>query len=123
MEEQKKTETQYKLVPIELINEPERPMRSEMEAEKLEELTESVRALGIIEPLILRDGKNGLEIVAGHRRYLASKRAGLSHLPCIVRSLSNADGELIKFAENFAREDGDPLAQAVAFEQIINENS
>ena len=107
-----------RLIPIDFIDEPEIPMRSQMDAETLTELVDSIKTHGIIEPIILRPKGTRFEIVAGHRRFLASKRALLSEIPAIIRSLGDVEAELLKFAENFAREDADPLAQAQAFSRL-----
>src|SRR6476646_3246252 len=88
----------------------------------LEELAESIRASGVVQPVVLRPAANGrFQIVAGERRWLASKRAGRNTIPAIVRQISNEQAMEITIIENLQREDLNPIEQAHAFERLSRE--
>jgi ParB family chromosome partitioning protein len=88
----------------------------------LEELTESIRASGVVQPVVLRPGANGrFQLVAGERRWLASKRAGKNTIPAVVRQISNEQAMEITIIENLQREDLNPMEQARAFERLSRE--
>ena len=119
MEEQADQATRIQIIPLDKISEPVKPMRSSISAEALAELTESIRAEGVIQPLILMPSGDGFEIVAGHRRFLASKAAGLAVVPAIIKPFDAIEMLRIRFAENFAREDCDPMAQALFIQEFM----
>jgi ParB family chromosome partitioning protein len=90
----------------------------------LEELTESIRASGVVQPVVLRPVANGrFQIVAGERRWHASKRAGKTSIPAVVRQISNEQAMEITIIENLQREDLNPMEQARAFERLSREFS
>jgi ParB family chromosome partitioning protein len=88
----------------------------------LEELADSIRTSGVVQPVILRPAANGrFQIVAGERRWLASKRAGRTTIPAVVRQISNEQAMEITIIENLQREDLNPVEQAHAFERLSHE--
>ena len=88
----------------------------------LEELADSIRASGVVQPVVLRPAANGrFQIVAGERRWLASKRAGRNTIPAVVRQISNEQAMEITIIENLQREDLNPVEQAHAFERLSRE--
>lgn len=87
--------------------------------EKIEELADSIREHGIIQPLIVRKKKNGYEIVAGERRWRAAMKAGLSEVPCLIRELSDEQNMLVAIIENMQREDLNPIEEAEGLHQMI----
>ena len=90
----------------------------------LEELAESIRSSGVVQPVVLRPGPNGrFQLVAGERRWHASKRAGKTTIPAVVRQISNEQAMEITIIENLQREDLNPIEQAKAFEQLSREFS
>src|SRR6478672_1943062 len=90
----------------------------------LEELTESIRASGVVQPVVLRPVANGrFQLVAGERRWHASKRAGKTTIPAVVRQISNEQAMEITIIENLQREDLNPMEQARAFERLSREFS
>ena len=96
--------------------------RRRINEQALEELAESIRASGVVQPVVLRPAANGrFQIVAGERRWLASKRAGRSTVPAIVRQISNEQAMEITIIENLQREDLNPIEQAHAFERLSRE--
>ena len=88
----------------------------------LEELADSIRTSGVVQPVVLRPAANGrFQIVAGERRWLASKRAGRNSIPAVVRQISNEQAMEITIIENLQREDLNPVEQAHAFERLSRE--
>jgi ParB family chromosome partitioning protein len=90
----------------------------------LEELAESIRASGVVQPVVLRPGPNGrFQLVAGERRWHASRRAGKTTIPAVIRQISNEQAMEITIIENLQREDLNPIEQARAFERLSREFS
>ncbi len=83
------------------------------------ELQESIRELGIIEPLIIKSTENGYEIIAGNRRFNAAGVVGLSAVPCVIMKVTGAESEAIKIHENMKRLQPSHVDQAVTFEYMI----
>ena len=105
-------ENKIEYVPLDLIDDPGVPMRSQMDDEKLDELARSITTHGLIQPVTLRKVGERYEIVAGHRRFKASKRAGLATMPSIVRVLDDAKTDEMRMHENLYREDVNPVDEA-----------
>lgn len=93
--------------------------RKIFDEEKLEELAESVRQHGLIQPVILRKAEKGYEIVAGERRWRACRKAGLKEIPCIIREFTDEQNMLIAIIENMQREDLNPVEEAEGLNQMI----
>lgn len=90
----------------------------------LEELAESIRASGVVQPVVLRPAANGrFQLVAGERRWHASRRAGKTTIPAVIRQISNEQAMEITIIENLQREDLNPMEQARAFERLSREFS
>jgi ParB family chromosome partitioning protein len=88
----------------------------------LEELANSIKASGVVQPVVLRPVANGrFQIVAGERRWLASKRVGRTTIPAVVRQISNEQAMEITIIENLQREDLNPVEQGRAFERLSRE--
>lgn len=114
--------TERKLPLAQIEPNPDQP-RQFFEPQALAELTESIKAHGVLQPILVRPhpihaGRH--QIVAGERRYQASKAAGLKEIPCVVMELS--DGEALEFAlvENVMREDITPLEEARSLQRLID---
>ena len=102
--------------------------RRTMDDAKLEELASSIRAQGVIQPIVVReqlgaDGKGGrtYEIIAGERRWRASQRAGLSEVPVVLRVVDDRTVVAMALIENIQREDLNPLEEAQALQRLIDE--
>ena len=95
--------------------------RTQMDDGRIEELARSIRSNGMIQPIVVRKGENGYEIVAGERRWRASQRAGLLKVPIVVRDIP--DDKLLAAAliENIQREDLNPIEEAVAYRRLADE--
>lgn len=105
----------------EIIPNAEQP-RTNFEESKLEELAQSIKELGIIQPITVRKNDNGkYDLISGERRYRASKIAGLQTIPAFIRLVN--DNELLEMAlvENIQREDLDAIEIALSYEKLINE--
>jgi len=105
-------ENKIDYVPLDLIDDPGVPMRSAMDEGKLDELARSIMTHGLIQPITLRKVGERYEVVAGHRRLKASKRAGLATMPAIVRELDDAKTDEMRMHENLYREDVNPVDEA-----------
>lgn len=93
--------------------------RKKFDDKGLEELADSIKAQGIIQPLVVRKSIRGYDIVTGERRYRASKLAGLSEVPVIIRELSDKDMMQIALIENLQREDLNPIEEAAAYQKLM----
>lgn len=92
--------------------------RTEFQAEHLAELVDSIREHGIIQPLIVRQVNGKLELIAGERRYRASRELGLSEVPVIVREASDRDVLEMALIENLQRENLNPIEEATAYSRL-----
>ena len=95
--------------------------RKIFDSESLEELAESIKRYGVIQPIIVKKRENYYEIVAGERRWRASKKAGLTEMPCIVRDDDERKNREIALIENIQREDLNPIDKARGFKLLLNE--
>lgn len=108
-----------------LVNNPAQPRQEFKEAEIIE-LAESIRALGVIQPILVRPAKgeaSKYEIVAGERRWRASKLAGLKQVPCIIQDLDDRETLEIALVENIQRSDLNPVEEAKAYQRLMEEFS
>jgi ParB family chromosome partitioning protein len=97
--------------------------RESIDEQKIEELAESIKQHGIIQPIIVRESKEGYEIVAGERRWRAARKAGLERVPVLIKDFSDEECATIALVENIMREDLNPLEEAHAFRRLIEEFS
>ena len=94
--------------------------RIRFDEEKLEELAESIGKYGVIQPIVVRPVGNKFEIIAGERRYKASKLANKSTIPAIIVNLSDKDSEEIALLENIQRQQLSPIEEAVSYKRILD---
>ena len=95
--------------------------RQVFEPEALQELADSIRAQGVVQPIVVRPEGNHFELVAGERRWRAAQMAGLQKIPAVVRELDARSTAAIALIENIQREDLNPLEEAQAFMRLIEE--
>ncbi|MDD3656834.1 MAG: ParB/RepB/Spo0J family partition protein [Atribacterota bacterium] len=95
--------------------------RQDFDQEKMDELKESIKAHGIIQPIIVRESTQGYEIVAGERRLKAARELGLEKIPVIIRQFNNLKTFEVALVENIQREDLNPIEQAFAFKRLVEE--
>ena len=111
---------------IELINiddirsNPYQP-RKIFDEKSLNELAESIKEHGVVQPVIVKKSIKGYELIAGERRTKASKLAGLAQIPAIIRDFNDQEMMEIALIENIQRENLNPIEEAIAFRNIINE--
>ena len=108
------------VVAISSIRLPQQQPRRYFDPEKLEQLTISVKKLGILEPLLVRLLHPGeYELVAGERRYRAAQKAGLTEIPVVVRELTDEEALQLSLIENLQREDLNPVEETEAILQLL----
>ncbi len=95
--------------------------RSSLEGESLDELTESIRHNGLLQPLVVRPAGDGYEIVAGERRWRALMRLGWETAPIVSRDLTDEQMLVLALVENLQRENLSPLEEARGYQQLIEE--
>jgi ParB family chromosome partitioning protein len=110
-------------IPLDLIDRNPWQTRTRMAEAALEELAASIRASGVVQPIVVRYIEGRYQLVAGERRWLASQRAGTATIPAIVRQVSNEQAMEMTIIENLQREDLNPMEQARAFERLAREFS
>ena len=93
--------------------------RKEFDDEALEELMQSIKQYGVLQPVLVRKTLSGYELIAGERRLRASKRAGLKVIPAIVREYSDSEMTEIALIENLQREDLTAIEEAAAYEKLL----
>ena len=95
--------------------------RQNFDQESLQELADSIRSQGIVQPVVVRPEGDHFELVAGERRWRAAQLAGLQKVPAVIRELDAKSAAAIALIENIQREDLNPLEQAQAFLRLIEE--
>jgi ParB family chromosome partitioning protein len=114
-------ETSVNKLPIHQIEPNPLQPRSIFDAARLAELSQSIRANGIIQPLIVRKVGDQFHLIAGERRWRAAKLAGLAEVPVVVQELSDARVLEVALIENIQREDLNPIEIAMAFEKLAGD--
>lgn len=108
------------LIPLRSITtRPEQP-RKLFADEALDELTQSIKEHGVLQPILVRPKKNGYEVIAGERRFRAAEKAGLKEIPAIIKELTDHEAAEIALVENLQREDLTPLEEAQAYKQLMD---
>ncbi|MDO4997951.1 MAG: ParB/RepB/Spo0J family partition protein [Neisseria sp.] len=96
--------------------------RVQMNDESLQELADSIKAQGVIQPVIVREyGLSQYELIAGERRWRASQLAGLSEIPVVIRSISDEDALAVGLIENLQRENLNPIEEARGLKRLVDE--
>jgi ParB family transcriptional regulator, chromosome partitioning protein len=109
-------------VPVELIHPSPRQTRRRFEQEATAGLAESIRAQGLVQPVVLRPRVNGgYELIAGERRWRAAREAGVPALPAVVREADDREAVLLGLVENVAREQLSPVEEAKAYAMLLDE--
>lgn len=95
--------------------------RKKFDEQSLEELADSIRQFGILQPLIVQEKKDYYEIIAGERRWRAAKIAGLKEIPVVIRKMSEQEVVEISLIENIQRENLNPIEEAAAYKRLLDE--
>lgn len=107
-------------IPIDDIKPNVNQPRKVFDKDAIADLADSIREHGVIQPIIVRKAKGGYEIVAGERRWRASREAGLKEVPCLVRDLTDEELMLLAIVENMQREDLNPVEEAEGLDRMIS---
>lgn len=117
-----KSENQINVIKLSLIDPKGDQPRKYFDKDALEELASSIRENGLLQPILVREyGEGRYQIIAGERRFRASKLAGLSDIPAIVLDRSNKDVAEIALIENIQREDLNPVEEAMAYRSLARD--
>lgn len=114
---------QLKWLPVDILQRGVYQPRIDIDPESLEELADSIRAQGVVQPIVVRPiaEPGRYEIIAGERRWRASQLAGLHEIPAVVRDVSDQDAMAMALIENIQREQLNPMEEANALQRLIDE--
>lgn len=118
---QQETGNGERMMKISMIEPNREQPRKKFDEDALQELSESIKQYGILQPLLVSDKKDYYEIVAGERRWRAAKMAGLKEVPVVVKEFSTQEIVEISLIENIQREDLNPVEEAMAYKRLIDE--
>ncbi len=108
-------------IPVSSIHPNPHQPRENFDEETLASLTASIREVGVLQPILVRQDGEGYELVAGERRWRAAKRAGLVTIPALVRTADDVASMTQALVENLHREDLNPMEEAAAYQQLIED--
>ncbi len=111
----------FQIIPVDRITPNPHQPRRHFDDDALESLTGSVRALGVLQPVLVRPADDGFELIAGERRWRAARRAGLGEIPAIVRDQEDSGVLVEALVENVQRQDLHPLEEAAALRQLLED--
>ena len=117
-EEQEKNTDYVLYIDINDIKPNRAQPRKNFDEGKLNDLASSIKNNGVIQPLIVRESDGGYELVAGERRWRASRLAGLRKVPCIIRNFDNRQNAIVAIIENMQREDLNPIEEAIGLKSM-----
>lgn len=112
---------QYILLSPERIFAAAHQPRIDFDDERLAELAESIKESGLIQPLVVRERLGRYELIAGERRLRASRIAGLSQVPVVIKDVSDLEAYTLALIENIQRQDLNPVEEAMAFQKLLEE--
>jgi len=108
---------------IDRLDPAETQPRSRFKEAKLEELAQSIRSNGVIQPLVVRRNGERFEIIAGERRWRAAQKAGLHKIPCVVKDVPDENVLELSLIENIQREELNPIEEANAFKKLLEQRA
>jgi ParB family chromosome partitioning protein len=115
-------EDELRELEIDLISRGPWQPRTHFDEEALQELAESIRSQGVVQPIVVRaSGNNNFEIVAGERRWRAAQLVGLDRVPAVVKHFDDQTAAAVSLIENIQRENLNPLEESVALQRLIDE--
>ena len=112
---------QETIVKISMVEPNRKQPRKNFDEDALQELSDSIKQFGLIQPILVQDRKDHYEIIAGERRWRAAKLAGLKEIPVIIRNYSEREIMEISLIENIQREDLNPIEEAQAYKRLLEE--
>ena len=114
---------QEKLVKITKVEPNREQPRKNFDEDALQELADSIKQFGLLQPILVQDRQSYYEIIAGERRWRAAKLAGLKEVPVIIKSFTEQEIVEISLIENIQREDLNPIEEALAYKRLLTEFS
>lgn len=120
-DEKEKKDDGATMVKITMVEPNREQPRKNFEEDALQELADSIKQFGLLQPILVQDRKTYYEIVAGERRWRAAKIAGLKEVPVIIRNLTEQEIVEISLIENIQREDLNPIEEAQAYKRLLTE--
>ena len=120
-EEQKGTSEAETIVKITKVEPNREQPRKHFDEDALQELADSIKQFGLLQPILVQDRDDYYEIIAGERRWRAAKLAGLKEVPVIIRNYTNQEIVEISLIENIQREDLNPIEEALAYKRLLEE--
>jgi ParB family chromosome partitioning protein len=118
-----KVETKTNKLPLSEIQPNKFQPRKNFDEESLNDLTNSIRERGVIQPIIVRKSNEKYEIIAGERRWLSARKAGLHEIPVVVTDADDLKSLEFAIVENVQRHDLNPLEEALGYKRLIDEFS
>lgn len=112
---------QETVLKISMVEPNRKQPRKNFDEDSLQELSDSIKQFGLIQPILVQDRKDHYEIIAGERRWRAAKLAGLKEIPVIIRDYSEREIMEISLIENIQREDLNPIEEAQAYKRLLEE--
>lgn len=112
---------QVQIVKLTKVEPSREQPRQQFDADALQELAESIKQFGVLQPLLVQKKEDYYEIIAGERRWRASKLAGLKEVPVIVKEFTEQEAVEISLIENIQREDLNPIEEAMAYKRLMEE--
>ena len=112
---------QVQIVKLTKVEPSREQPRKQFDADALQELAESIKQFGVLQPLLVQKKEDYYEIIAGERRWRASKLAGLKEIPVIVKEFTEQEAVEISLIENIQREDLNPIEEAMAYKRLMEE--
>lgn len=109
------------MVKITMVEPNREQPRKNFDEDSLQELADSIKQFGLLQPILVQDRKDHYEIIAGERRWRASRMAGLQEVPVIIRNYSEQEIVEISLIENIQREDLNPIEEAQAYKRLLTE--
>lgn len=114
-------EDRVEYIPVDRIRPGPYQPRQAVDPQELEELAESVRSHGVLQPILVRPAADGYEVVAGERRWRAARMAGLETVPAVVRQVGDLQALAVALVENLQRQDLNPVERARAYRRLVEE--
>lgn len=119
--EEKREDGKETVVKITMVEPNRKQPRKNFDEDALQELADSIKQFGLIQPILVQDRKDHYEIIAGERRWRAAKIAGLKEVPVIIRNYSEKEIMEISLIENIQRENLNPIEEAQAYKRLLEE--
>lgn len=120
-EAEQASEKKLETLPVEQLRKGKYQPRTQFSEESLQELAESIKAQGLVQPVVVRKVAGEYEIVAGERRWRAAQMAGLHEIPIVVREIDDVTTAAFSIIENIQREDLNPLEEAIALQRFVQD--